>query len=376
MTIFFAKVQNVTKILIFQISSSQYSFNSDIQTAFILKNEVFTIGHNAFLTTSDQISNQTKPIVYNIKQEDIEKLSEDDVIQISPNGEISILWEKRLTSSDLTLFITHQCNANCVMCPQPPMKDEYSLFNTNLTLLKYVSKQPIKRIGITGGEPTTKKDDLITLLKEAYKIFPKTQVDLLTNAKKLSDFSLAKDLAMSNPNIIFCISFPSDNLDDFNEIMKAKLYKDVLTAIQNLGLLKQKVELRIVIIKQNYQRLLSIAEFIFRNFPFIYHITYMGMEVVGYAFDNIDIINISPKEYNDNLIKAVRFLHQRDIRVSVYNIPYCLVDEVLWKFLRNSISKWKQSYKQECNSCSLKSECSGIFTTTKINSFTLKPIIK
>ena len=197
---------------------------------------------------------------------------------------------------------------------------------------------------------------------------------MLTNGKKLSNFEYAKQLAISNPNITFCISFPSDNLEDFNNIMRAKIYQDVLKAVQNLAIFRQNIELRIVILKQNYKRLVSLSQFIYRNFPFVSHIAFMGMEVIGYAFDNIELINVEPKEYSKNLVEAVQFLNQRDMNLSIYNIPYCLIDERVWKFLRNSISKWKQAYKQECNLCSMKKDCSGIFSTTKINNFNLQPI--
>jgi len=377
MTTYQAKVQNINNPIIAQISSSKYNFNLKVKTAYISKSNSFSLGHSVLLLDEDdEIIDSGKPTVYNISKDFINKLSEDDIIQIMPDGTISVLWEKKLNPFDVTLFITHQCNANCVMCPQPPKKDEYSLLETNLILLRYLAKQPIRKIGITGGEPTLKRDDLVLLLQESYKIFPYAKIDLLTNAKKLSDFSFSKELAISNPNINFCISFPTDNLNDFNQIMKGKLFTDVLTAIQNLGILRQNVELRVVILKQNYKRLLSLSEFIYRNFPFVYHITFMGMEVVGYAFDNIELINIEPQEYNQTLLEAVRFLNQRDMHISIYNIPFCLVDEKLWRFVKNSISKWKQAYKPECNLCSMKKTCSGLFTTTKIQNFKFSPILK
>ena len=61
---------------------------------------------------------------------------------------------------------------------------------------------------------------------------------------------------------------------------------------------------------------------------------------------------------------------------SIYNIPYCLVDKRLWKFIRNSISKWKQTYREECNLCSKKYNCPGLFATTKITPFDVKPILE
>lgn len=376
MTTYKSKIDNISKPIVAQITSSKYNFDFKTDTAYISQNKEFTFGHSILITNKISLQETNKPIAYNVDNDFFKNSSNGDIIQITPDGTISVLWEKRLNPNDFTLFITHQCNANCVMCPQPPKKDEYSLMDTNKKLLEYLSKEPIKMIGITGGEPTLKRNDLLELMRIAYKHYPYTHINLLTNGKKLSDFYYAKELALSNPNITFCISFPSDNIEDFNQIMNAEIYTDILKAIQNLAILRQNIELRIVILKQNHQRLLEISQFIYRNFPFVYHIVFMGMEVIGHAFENIDCINVEPSMYNNNLLNAVQFLHQRDMNVSVYNIPFCLVDKRIWRFVKNSISRWKQSYNKECNLCSKKNSCSGIFTTTKINNFKLEPILE
>jgi len=375
MTTFEAQVINVRNPIIAQVNQKKINFNVLKKTAFINNHESNNFGHVVNLTSNSTVIKNNKSHAYNIDTDDLTKISEDDILQIMPEGRVNILWEKKLNPYDITLFITNQCNANCIMCPQPPKKDEYSLLDTNKLLLKYLRSQPINKIGITGGEPTVKHKDLKELLSLAYEYYPTAKIDLLTNGKKLSDFNITKELAISNPNITFCISFPSDNEKDFNRILESKsIYTNVLKSIQNLAILKQTIELRIVITKQNYKRLEQISEFIYRNFPFIYHITFMGMEVIGHAFDNYDEIKINPLDYQENLLKAVQFLNRRSMHVSIYNIPYCLIDERLWKFLRNSISAWKQNYKDECNLCVKKETCPGIFSTSKILENDLIPI--
>ena len=104
--------------------------------------------------------------------------------------------------------------------------------------MNYLKNEPIRYIGITGGEPTLKKDDLIKLLKKSQSYFPTATIALLTNAKKLEDFQLAKEIALSNQNITFCISFPSDNEDDFNfnedMIREYKIDNDTLEKIHGI----------------------------------------------------------------------------------------------------------------------------------------------
>ncbi|MEK7308358.1 MAG: His-Xaa-Ser system radical SAM maturase HxsC, partial [Nitrospirota bacterium] len=52
---------------------------------------------------------------------------------------------------------------------------------------------------------------------------------------------------------------------------------------------------------------------------------------------------------------------QRGMNVSIYNIPLCLLPERLWKFARQSISDWKNSFGMKCFECSVRERCSGMF---------------
>lgn len=367
---------NIKKMHVLQVKKTPFNFNIKNRTAFLTNDISFNIGHDIILTTSNIESRKIRKQEYvsEIDTDFYNKISDGDIIEVLDDGTINVLWEKNLTPNDITLFITNQCNANCIMCPQPPKKDDYSLLNMNMSILNNLKNESIKKIGITGGEPTLKENDLLLLLKKSYELYPLAKIDILTNAKKLSNFNYAKNLAISNPNIKFCISFPSDNENDFNEILKSNIYNDAIFAIQNLALLRQEIELRIVIVNQNYKRLLNISEFIYRNFPFVSHIAFMGMEVIGHAYDNYESIKVSPSEFSDNLLDAVRFLNQRQMNVSIYNLPYCLLDSGLWRFLRNSISNWKQNFEIECNLCTKKNSCSGIFSTTQVKNYTLKSI--
>ena len=355
---------------VYLLSRQRFNLNPRRKTIHIGPIRGVTYGHEYYIQGRTH-SGESKKHIY---VEKLDELEEGDIVQFTPNGKINLLWERKQNENDLTLFVTSQCNANCIMCPQPPHKDDYSLLENNLRLLEYTKYYPIEKIGITGGEPTSKKDDLTRLLSKAYEYHSHASVDLLTNAKNLSDFNVAKEIALSNPNITFCISFPSDNEGDFNKIMGSDLYSNVLRAIENLAKLRQKIELRIVIQRLNYNRLRVISEFIYRNFPFVSHVVFMGMEVTGHAQKNISAIDISPDKYNAPLRDAVQYLLHRDMHISIYNLPFCVMDEALWKFLRNSISSWKQLYRSECNLCSKKNECPGLFSTSKINAYVVNPV--
>ncbi|MDR1975950.1 MAG: His-Xaa-Ser system radical SAM maturase HxsC [Campylobacteraceae bacterium] len=373
-----AKINNLdVNFITAVVSSSKINLKCKVKTAYIGKTNCFTFGHSIYLSNSSSLVQNigNKPLVYDIKDTFFDSLKDGDIVEIYSNGIVHVLWDKILNHDDLTLFVTNQCNANCIMCPQPPRKDEHSFFEINKAILSYLAKKNIKCIAITGGEPTLKSEELCSLLKHAQKIFPFARIDLLTNGRKLKEFSYAKQLALLNHNITFCVSFPSDNMEDFNKIMGVQSFTDTISAIQNLGLLRQMVELRVVIMKQNCDRLPQIAEFIYRNFPFVVHVTFMGLEIIGNAYDNFAEIDISQKEFNKNLLDAIIYLKQRDMNVSIYNMPFCLIDKRLWGFVKNSISKWKQSYLEECRLCIKAENCQGVFSTTKISKYKIQAIV-
>ena len=90
--------------------------------------------------------------------------------------------------------------------------------------------------------------------------------------------------------------------------------------------------------------------------------------------ENIELVWIDPVEYVPQLRDAVRMLHQRDLRVSVYNLPLCVLPKELWRFARDSISDWKKRYLAECQRCDVRTDCPGLFPTSMRQSCGIAPV--
>lgn len=82
------------------------------------------------------------------------------------------------------------------------------------------------------------------------------------------------------------------------------------------------VEIRVVLHKQSVPRLVQLAEFIYRNFPFAAHIAFMGMEHMGYVKKNWDLLWMDPVDYMPVLERAVTFLWQRRMNVSICRVAH------------------------------------------------------
>ncbi len=85
-------------------------------------------------------------------------------------------------------------------------------------------------------------------------------------------------------------------------------FKQTIQGLYNLAKYRQKIEIRIVILRQNYKNLKNIAEYIYRNLPFVTHIAFMALEYHGNAEKIIKQISIDPIEYKEELYLAVKVL--------------------------------------------------------------------
>ena len=108
-----------------------------------------------------------------------------------------------------------------------------------------------------------------------------------------------------------------------------------------------------------------MAEFIYRNLPFVYHIAFMQMETTGLAEQNIEELWIDPYDYNKELETAVLNLAMRNMKVSIYNSQLCILPESIREYAKQSISDWKNIYLPDCDGCELKKGCAGFFASAE-----------
>jgi His-Xaa-Ser system radical SAM maturase HxsC len=317
-------------------------------------------GYLAVLTT-ESLYHKKQPAITNVQG--LEELNEGDVILINADGSISVLFE--INSSHNAIMATERCNHNCIMCPQPRLLHETDKTNFNIKLLSLFDKST-KNIGITGGEPTLIGDKLFILIEHIKKALPKSSISLLSNGVKFSDYQYAEKLALINHHDLqIDIPIFSDIDTEHNRIVGAKTFYKTVEGLYNLALFRQRIGLRVVVHKQTYKRLPQLAEFIYRNFPFVCHVAFMQMETIGLATQNIDDLWIDPYDYNTELEEAVLNLARRNMNVSIYNSQLCILPKNLWEYACQSISDWKNIYLQECNDCDVKNKCAGFFASAE-----------
>ena len=299
---------------------------------------------------------------------------QDEIIfSIADDGNKRIIYKPDW--HDLALFFTNDCNSKCIICPQTSDERNGNYLELNKRLIDLRPKD-LDRIGITGGEPTLYKDELIELLQYVHVAYPQTPISLLSNGRNFTDRRFVKRLSeINHRRLMICIPLYAANYEQHDEIVGARnAFRQTLEGIFNLYRFELPIEIRIVVFKYNYMRLTEFANFIWRNLPFVYHIAFMGMEYVGSAELNKNQFWIDPYHFKDELESATNYLHRRRMYVSIYNIPFCLLNESSRKFARDSISAWKKKYFSACEHCSQKEKCSGWFATSSLESNFIRPL--
>lgn len=325
-----------------KIVASNYNFKDSVILRITKKRNLFDKRNLALLTRKRRFFDFGYGAIIDasvINGNDFEKFGENDIIELL-NDKIYFLWEYK--NDDNLLFLTESCPHKCIMCPQPPNKHNKALESKNMRILKLIPKHYTKSICLTGGEPTILGEYYLNLLKKIRQKFKHNALITLTGGIYFSNLKFLNKFVSLKSNSIVAISFPSDidTMNDFIVGKKGSFYK-THNGIYNLAKANEKIELRIVVSKLNYKRLPFMADYIYRNYPFVYHIAIMGLELIGYAESNYKQIYINPKDYNEYLQKCIKKFVRYDMNVSIYNIPLCLLDKSIRKYAVKSISKWK-----------------------------------
>lgn len=299
-----------------------------------------------------------------ICQVDTAHLQDGDIVSAGRTGYIRTLY--RVGSRHNVVFATEACNSYCLMCSQPPRRvDPLALVADHLRLLSLIRDEP-PELGITGGEPTLLKDGLLEIIAACKTRFPNTPLHMLSNGRLFYYDAFARRLAaIGHRDLMVGVPVYSDIDTDHDHIVQSRgAFDQTLQGLQSLGRHGVSVEIRIVVHRLTAERLTDIAAFVYRNLTFAAHVTFMGLEPMGFAVPNLDRLWIDPWDYRHELERATLFLAARGMNVSVYNHQLCTVPPAINSFCRQSISDWKTDYLPECERCAARDRCAGFFSSS------------
>lgn len=306
---------------------------------------------------------QDASIVSEVKNIDI--LTDFDVIAVSDDGFIQRLY--RDNSPDNVLFVTNQCNSNCIMCPDSMKARTQNLNITKEKLLYLLELIPndTHHLTITGGEPTLMKWDLLDVLQKCQQRFENTDFLMLTNGRSLCVEEYREKFCKTVPaHFRLAIPLYGTDASSHDRITQAigsfEQTTNALLALQS----SLQIEIRLVVMKLNYLKLPEIADFIASQFPETYTVSFMGMELLGNAAINRDSLWVDYQETAAYIDAAIKILIHAGIDARIYNYPLCALPEHLWTLTAKSISDYKVRYYPECDDCLERPHCGGFFFST------------
>jgi His-Xaa-Ser system radical SAM maturase HxsC len=271
----------------------------------------------------------------------------------------------RRSSAHNSFLVTERCNHYCLMCSQPPRDvDDSWILREIQDALPLIDKQT-RSMGFTGGEPLLDWQNFMVVLSACRDLLPETAIHVLSNGRAFASTEVvAAWEGVRHPNLMVGIPIYAavDSVHDY--VVQAKgAFDETVLGILKLKDRRQRVEVRVVLHAITAPRIVATCRWLARNLPFVDHVALMGLENTGFAIANDELLWIDPMDYRDQLAEAVDVLTGSKVRVSVYNLPRCVLARSVWPYSAQSISDWKNGFVAECDRCDEKPRCSGFFTT-------------
>ena len=291
-------------------------------------------------------------------------LADGDLIGLQPQtGKFRSLY--RRGSNHNSFLVTERCNHNCLMCSQPPRNvDDRWVLDEISRALPFVDPAT-KSFAFTGGETLTDWREFICLLAQCKSTLPNTAVHVLTNGRAFARTEVAAAWAGVQHSQLTAgipIYAAVDHVHDY--VVQAKgAFDETVLGVLKLKDRKQRVEVRVVLHALTAPVVAETCRWLARNLPIVDHVALMGLENTGFAIANDAMLWIDPLDYQERLAEGVSALTSAGVRVSIYNLPRCVLPRSVWPQAVQSISDWKNAYVEACTPCVEKERCSGFFTT-------------
>lgn len=289
-----------------------------------------------------------------------------DVCEIWPDGRMFIKYNN--CSIDNYFFITAKCNSNCIMCPSSDYsrrKGENEQIDKLICIAQHIPANAV-HLTITGGEPFLVGERIFDFIEYLKEKFIYTEFLFLTNGRIFAIDKYVRRLTETIPyNSIVAIPIHGSNARIHDAITRSKgSFDQTMLGIQSLLKEHIRIEIRIVLSQHNIDDIFEISNLIIKNFKKIEYVSIMSMEMTGNAYHNKEKIWIPYKQAFKKSAEAIINLIKNGIDVKLYNFPLCTVEKKFRTICVKSISPEKVRFSEECNNCSVKKLCGGVFAGT------------
>jgi len=282
-----------------------------------------------------------------------------DVLLVDPaRGIVERLF--RANSAHNTLLVTERCDQLCQMCSQPPKKTHDDRFE--LLLEASLLAPPDAVIGITGGEPTLYKEQLLDLVERTLADRPDVSFHILSNGQHVEDEDVARLRSPLFDRVLWGIPLYSAEPSWHDRIVaKDGAFDRLHDSFERLLRAGARIELRTVVLATNAPQLPDLARHIVHRLSHIESWSVMQLESIGYARNRWKELLFDHASDFAPIAASLNFASLYGLRAFLFNFPLCTVPSAYRPFAVRSISDWKQKYVAPCLRCTARPACSGFF---------------
>jgi His-Xaa-Ser system radical SAM maturase HxsC len=282
-----------------------------------------------------------------------------DVVFVDPGAE-SATRIIRAASPHNSLLVTERCDQLCVMCSQPPKKTHVDRFVMFREACRLAPRGAV--IGISGGEPTLYKEELLQLVEHVLGVRRDLRFHILSNGQH---FDLSDVERLRQPlyrGVSWGIPLYSADRTNHDEIVgKAGAFERLEQSLHVLLLAGANIELRTVVMLSTVKGLSALARHIAARVSFIASWSIMQLENTGFAKNRWGSLYFDHATDFEPIARALDVAQLHGIQARLFNFPLCTVPLNYRPLAPPSISDWKRKYAPACDRCRARNDCSGFF---------------
>lgn len=266
----------------------------------------------------------------------------------------------RARSPHNTFLVTERCDQLCVMCSQPPKARHVDMF-PYLEAAALLAPRDA-RIGLSGGEPTLYKDQLLGFLERTAAARPDLSFHILSNAQHFEPADLPRLQRLRHVPILWGVPIYASRSEVHDRVVgKAGAHRRTIESLALLCRAGAAIELRTVLLKETLAELPALARLIAARLPFVDVWAIMQLENIGFGRKNWDGLFVDNSIRFSEIAEALNHARSRGIEARLYNFPLCTVPETYRRFAPRTISDWKQRFLKGCDGCAEQHRCCGFF---------------
>ncbi len=265
------------------------------------------------------------------------------------------------------------CNNNCIMCTNPPnfrCKEGAKDYEAQKVLGRIESDKKMiansgSDINLTGGEPTI-HPEFISFLKKIREKFPQNTIAFSSNGRRFFYENFTRELLEIDRIRVHIVVHSSDEKIHDSITRVPGSFQQTIKGLENIFKYKNDshmVELRVVLLKQNYKEIDNLYELFYNKFSAAGRVCTIFPEYEGIAEKNFDFIKITFPEVKPYIENSLEKWRKRFNHFYLFHFPLCAINHNYWDHLARSLPPNHPEifFMEKCEKCFYKDSCLGVY---------------